>query len=221
MFNQNNTFIINLDKRQDRLKYCAKQLSTVNIKFTRYPAICPDMTKISEDPIWKDSYQEINPQKTKKYKHYLKGSLGCKISHYNVIKKAKDANLDYVIIFEDDIIIKDDMKHIFNINLISKLPHNWDILYFGGDIIGKQKHKVDTNIFKVDGVIYTLGYVLHSRAYDKIMKAFIHNKTECDNIYVNLGKNKIINVYKIEPDVVYQTWNNSDIVSGYVSKKYR
>ena len=65
-------FVINLEKRPDRLKFIKKELEYIGWNYNVFKA---------HD---KDSF------------------LGCTLSHTDVIKKAKDNNWKYVMVIEDD-----------------------------------------------------------------------------------------------------------------------
>ena len=78
-----NLYYINLDKRTDRNKLMINQLKRVNknkkFKINRFSAI----------------------------RNSIHGGIGCGKSHIKVLKIAKQLNLPYVIVIEDDI----DMQH--------------------------------------------------------------------------------------------------------------
>lgn len=198
LFCQKNVYLINIDNRKDRLKSSTKLLNSLDIPYTRFSAIVPDINEIKNNIIWNKSYQGINPKKCKKWKNYLKGSLGCKMSHYNVIKLAKEAKLPYVIVFEDDIVALHDKNHINTVfediyNFISE-NNTWDIIYLGGKVIGKTYNKIH-DISKVQSVLQTTGYILNNKAYNIVMDNFIKINTECDNILISLSNKNIIETY--------------------------
>ena len=84
-------FLINLDKRKDRLDRCNEifEKNGVLDLVERFPGIIPDP---SEDiPYTKD---------TEKIKVPL---YGCLLSHINIIKKAKSEGLKSILVLEDDV----------------------------------------------------------------------------------------------------------------------
>lgn len=209
LFCKKNVYLINIDNRKDRLKSSTSLLNSLDIPYNRFSAIVPDMNKIKNNITWNKSYQGINPKKCKKWKNYLKGSLGCKMSHYNVIKLAKEADLPYAIVFEDDIVTSYDKDYINTIfkdiyNFISK-NNTWDIIYLGGTVIGKTYSIID-NISKVQSVLKTTGYILNNKAYDIVMDSFIKNNIECDNILLSLSNKNLIETYY---NNLFQQLNNS------------
>lgn len=220
-FNKNNVFVINLDRRKDRLKSCSDRLKSLNIPFTRFSAIEPDMKIIKDDQLWKNSYQGISHDKSLKFKNYLKGSIGCKMSQYSVIKIAKDNDLPYVVVFEDDIILLDNADDILKeVYSFINNKNDWDILYLGGKITGKIHETVNgyKYINRVQSVLQALSYVVNNKKYDFIMENFVKRNIECDNILESLGRRNKIKIYHCH--IFKQTWNDSDIISGYI-KNYK
>ena len=133
-----NVYLINLEKRQDRLEMSSKILSNININFTRFNAISPIISQLENNELWYNAYKDFCRRDRRRRKlKYTIGALGCKMSHYYILKKAKELNIDYVIILEDD--IKLNPNYLKNRDVIDKhileLINNknqWDIIYIGG-----------------------------------------------------------------------------------------
>jgi GR25 family glycosyltransferase involved in LPS biosynthesis len=100
---QNNTIYINLDHRTDRNVSIKKELSKIGIDNPkRFPAIKTEM-----------------------------GIVGCCLSHMRCIQEAMQKDLDYICIFEDDIIIK---RPELLMRKVKKLINNdWDCLLLSGN----------------------------------------------------------------------------------------
>ena len=100
---QNNTIYINLDHRTDRNESIKKELSKIGIDNPkRFPAIKTEM-----------------------------GIVGCCLSHMRCIQEAMQKDLDYICIFEDDIIIK---RPELLMRKVKKLINNdWDCLLLSGN----------------------------------------------------------------------------------------
>lgn len=209
IFKKKNVFVINLDNRKDRLDRVTKQLSSVNIPFTRFSAIRPNIENIKNDDLWNKSYQGINKGKSDKWNQYLKGALGCKMSHYYIIENAKKNNLEYVVIFEDDALICENaIKKIDEINLFFN-NDKWDMLYLGGGIKNPSKVNNFDFIRKVNINLQTIGYIVKKKSYDKLLKYIISQTNEIDNLYTCLQKYQIIKAYNCE--LVYQDFKDSNI----------
>lgn len=95
--------VINLDQRQDRLNKIKRMFSQFEfVKLRRFSAIS----------------------------HKI-GWIGCALSHIRVVKEAKNRNLDYVIVLEDDTYIRDPVrfKQLFPriMNYLQNNLEKWDL----------------------------------------------------------------------------------------------
>ena len=114
-------YVINLDKRTDRLKHITKQCKNANIDFERFSAC--DGNNVSKYKNYIDKYFDKNNKLTK-------GQLGCALSHILIWEKIHKNNNKNTLILEDDAIIdvnfwkkidilKNDLETNFNILLLS------------------------------------------------------------------------------------------------------
>ena len=124
-----NIYLINLDRRPDRLSYVSKQLDSIGLPFERFSAI--DGQK--EDAILPDIRRElfIINQKNKP----VRGEIACAASHLAVWKRFLATNEEYALVLEDDIDISHDLPSIQQhalslgldfINLSSNTPYELD-----------------------------------------------------------------------------------------------
>lgn len=111
-------FVINMDKDIDRYKKLQKQFP--HIKLERIQGV--DIKKMS-DKEKRDATTEIM------YKFGTDGIIGCFLAHKNVWKKIVNENIDYAVVFEDDVNIESDIKD--TVNDIVKKQYNFDILLLG------------------------------------------------------------------------------------------
>ena len=104
MFNKENTYVINLEKRIDRLQTISDELARHNIEFQVFKA-----------------FEEEND-----------GTLGCLKSHLQLIKLAKEKQLPHIFIMEDDCFYSDfkfsnppeDWKMLFFGGVVNKVYNN-------------------------------------------------------------------------------------------------
>ena len=54
-----NVYLINLEKRQDRLEMSSKILSNININFTRFNAISPIISQLENNELWYNAYKDF------------------------------------------------------------------------------------------------------------------------------------------------------------------
>lgn len=114
-------FLINLDKRPDRLSYVASQLHALQLDYERLSAI--DGEKLNIETI---KGIKINQKRhyIERYRYLSLGEIGCFLSHYTIWKKIIDLKLDYALILEDDITIDPDLPKI----LVNPLIHKFDLI---------------------------------------------------------------------------------------------
>jgi len=118
------SYLINLDKDLDRLAFFKSNFERLGITFERIAAV--DGRTFSEE-----DYQAFMQKRPRNYnrdnsKKWLRGQMGCFLSHYNVWKKIAEGRENYCAVFEDDIHISNDLKHILQSE--NWIPHNIDII---------------------------------------------------------------------------------------------
>lgn len=189
-------YIINLDKRPDRWDQCIKQLEKCNIKnYERFSAII------------------YNNQTSIK-----KGAMGCKLSHLNIIKKAKAENMPNILILEDDFLLCNNFLEKYNSIVDNMLTNkiSFNMLFLGFSTHPPCEYS-DTSIFnlkKITHAFTTHAYIVNNNFYDIIINAIEHSHQEVDVCYTELQKT-YDNTYGIFPCLVSQSESFSDI-EGYV-----
>lgn len=154
-------FCINLDERTDRWERSKNEFEKIGIldKIERFSAIKE-----------KD------------------GRLGIIKSNLEIVKYAKDNNLDNVLVFEDDVkfVVDDVKKHLFNsINQIGNMK--WSLFYLGANTHSKLI-KLKTNL-----ILLKNSYAVHAMAYNKIVYDKFIKKYENMNEIINFDD--ILDVY--------------------------
>jgi GR25 family glycosyltransferase involved in LPS biosynthesis len=202
------SYCINLDRRQDRWEKSIKLFEKFNINAERFSAF--DGKTLSLD-----------------YPHA--SELGGSISHMNVIKKAKELNLPNVLIFEDDVEIDDDITNKFS-DIISQIPNDWDMIYFGGNHQGGI-NQVSENIFRVTHTYALQMYAVNNKCYDTIInfledriEKVLNNKVSVKpsvaaDFFIALLQPSI-NCYCIRPHLSWQLQDFSDIQERVVNYDY-
>ena len=200
-------YLINLDHRQDRYFSCLDQFDKIGlINVERFSAIKPTMDEIN-------SCSFID--KTKLWKNdtnYIIGASGCKLSHYNILKKALLDNKDnkYVCIFEDDIVFEDNtiINLIKSINYIENKNIDFDILYLSVNLTKKEEaEKINDHLLKLKGGLTTTAQIFQTKNLEKIIKVIEKSNAEIDNTY----RDYLIEKYCVYPMCTYQKNSYSDI----------
>lgn len=132
--------------------------------------------------------------------------IGCKKSHIEVIKYAKENNLKNIMVVEDD---------IYNIVPWDKInltfpEGDWDILFLGGIISDYlPNHKWP---WLRSRVWCAHAYIVNSTFYDTILNDVdVEDKFPIDKYYHDYGQTH--KVYTINPIVIGQRQDHSDIAN--------
>lgn len=138
------TYLINLDGSDERLKNASEILTNQNVKFERFPAV-DGRGKPLED------FENYNDEKAKKImgRSLLNGEIGCYLSHIGCIKKFLSSDADYLVVLEDDMKLSNDYKK--TLDQVLDFLHNNKIIYWNLINIGAKKRKIYTNIQTFNG----------------------------------------------------------------------
>ena len=202
MFNINNIFdqvyVINLDKRKDRLEHIKKQFSEYDISFRRVSAV--------------DGHQCKNKPENASIND---GEWGCTLSHIKVLKNARKNGYEQFLVFEDDVVFEDNFLERFE-NYYKQLPSKWEMFYLGANTTHDQKIKeISRNVKRTFHSLTTHSYALKSKICGKILNTIENNKNKkpVDNIYTSIQKEH--NVYVFKPNIVIQMEGYSNVRSGF------
>jgi glycosyl transferase family 25 len=154
-------FYINLARRRDRMILIENELDIIiREKIIRFNAIQNDY-----------------------------GTVGCCSSHLEILKIAKENNLNKIIIFEDDMIWNNFEKNYLIYEQMVK--NDYDILLFGG-----YKVIFDNFTFKVNCSSTSHAYLIKKHYYDSLIEN-LENSRKLFLNYVNQKNNKKIKKYLI------------------------
>lgn len=131
------TFLINLERRSDKLQSSKFQLDFLNISFNVFTAVDGGKLRNQLDQN-KNAIAELVGIKNLKLKRKtLEKSnnslshVGCWLSHLKLMQKIEDLKIDdNILILEDDFVADGDAVSLID-SAINKLPSNWDLLYVG------------------------------------------------------------------------------------------
>jgi GR25 family glycosyltransferase involved in LPS biosynthesis len=203
-------YVINLDRRTDRMKECQEEFKKIGVEVERISAI--DAKELT------DRTELNHKQKT----YYAVTSV-----HRKLMEDATLNKDDNILIFEDDVKFIDNFNEIFN-KKIQFLPEDWDMLFIGGNhilhvdgfdlITGDKDFKVTAQNYKSlnyeltkSPCTYTThAMAINSKFYDTVikkMKEFPIIPT--DNLYVQLQGE--CNAYTFLPSLAIQRASFSDI----------
>jgi GR25 family glycosyltransferase involved in LPS biosynthesis len=217
-------YIINLDSRKDKYLNTIKECNNNGIyNIERFSAIKPTYDNIlgckfiDINKLWNLKRNDIN---------YVIGASGCKMSHYEVLKKSltNDSSYKYICILEDDVSFEGDVLLYLN-NALKYIENNsidMDILFFASNINFKDDAiKIDNNLLKLNKGLQTTAQLFKYNKLEKIINTIENSYSEIDNTYMELLNNR----YCINPMCVYQKNFYSDILNkdtnyGDIHKKF-
>lgn len=130
-------YYINSKKRKDRKQFMENQLLNIDIPYSRFEAIVPTEKSISKDGeyysfltrnMFKEEHSLMGIEKIPP--NYFRGTLGCYLSHYFLLKKIAKSNFNNTLVIEDDCNLNCgksliELKKAFT---DKKIPNNWDII---------------------------------------------------------------------------------------------
>lgn len=117
-----NTWVINLNKREDRWKSTQERLSKINIHPKRWDAI-DATTKVTRN-IYKEVFNKESSD------HLTLRELACYLSHYSLWIELRNKKVPYALILEDDIILPD-ITGVIDFQKVLDHSLGFEILFFG------------------------------------------------------------------------------------------
>ena len=177
-------YLINLDRRPDRLQQMNKIL--IGINFDRVSAV---------------DGNKYNPTKLKN------GEYGCLQSHINIITDALEKNYDRILILEDDVLPIHNFYKIFSKH---PFPNKWDILYLGGN---QSRNGIDFDrvsyYYRTYNTLGTFAYALPKHMYQIVIDEMTKYLRPSDLSLIELQKKYY--AYVIWENLFICDVNNSDI----------
>ncbi len=193
-------FLINLDRRKDRLDRCSEIFYKNGVLdlVERFPGIIPDPSM--DIPFTKD---------TEKIKVPL---YGCLLSHINIIKKAKAEGLKSVLVLEDDV-------EFINIDAIDKSVDqlknkDWSLFYLGSNThVPLQRADDNLLVLKKGYASHAIAY--HESFYDYFINSFEERKIDIIDVWLSDYGQENFKSYCTYPITAVQVSNHSDIHDAY------
>jgi GR25 family glycosyltransferase involved in LPS biosynthesis len=196
-------FLINLDRREDRLDEFMKKYPIAKNSLTRYSAADGQKLKMTESIKHLFRNNKFN---------WLGGKIGCALSHYNIWVENKENNI--IVVLEDDIEFVSNFKKLWR-EMYKDLPKDFDYIPLNmeyyieeykvsgkknrKDVFGQKISEYNKSFYKVNDTINsignfgTCGYIISKNGIKKLLdkvesEGFIN---EVD-IFIN---NTELNVY--------------------------
>lgn len=222
MSNDLKTYYINLDDRTDRNSEIIGEIKKAKItNFERFSAVRPDRNMIENcnlinvDKLWPKDGKPPNINDEKDFK-YIRGAVGCKLSHYNILKKFYSQDKEkYLLVLEDDCVLTENALDVLNNSLsyLNKFNIKFNILYFSATI---HHHEYYNFCQKISDDVLKLkkgwGNTTHAMIFSReTVKNIINILEKSDNEIDDVYKNKVNNRYVTNPVIGFQRASPSDI----------
>lgn len=204
-------YLINLESRKDRLNIFLKNY---NLKFNYEIITAIDKTYINPLELYKKNilgkigFNNLNKNiRDYHYEFNSKGAIGCYLSHIKTWEKIIEDNVDYGIIYEDDVQMNKRINEKIIYNYIKNLPKDWDILLLNKNRIkGKLYNK---NIYKIQRFICTHSYIIKKTSINKIINNIYPINQQIDFKLSILAEKHLINIYHYKnKDTTYKQNNH-------------
>ena len=217
------TYLINLDRRPDRLERFMKsfEASDVNkIQLTKISAVDGGELDISKVPLSEVARGELKQIETTGFrsKHYqlTRGAIGCYLSHVKVWRDIVDNGHRHGLIFEDDVNIPKDLYHKMEKSM-KNIPNDWDIILFGYHCKDCENMK---GYRKVNRFILLHCYAISNSGIIKILKTnSLFPITQQIDAYLSELSEDILNIYTVPNPIIHQNGSRTDIQMPIIKQK--
>jgi len=200
-------FVINLKERIDRYERFTNEFTREGItNWERFDAIRYDPKIHGYESEFNNFLKDHD-----KSEHYLKSAFGCMLSHYTIIKIAKERGYNNVIILEDDFIFTQGWKDNLNKCLadLEKMP--WLFFYFHMGYYSQNAYiNVTENLVCPRQGLGTTGYVVKKEMFDFLLDNMLKYGKQIDVFYFQKIQNSGI-VLAAKNNIIIQGESWSDI----------
>ena len=203
-------YVINLDRSIGRYEYVKNTIYKLGLPLERISAV--DGATLSPEQI-----KQVADLQS--YNIFLghapeRGTIGCSLSHIKAWQKFLDSNLDFAVIFEDDISFEPEKLRSTIDNLIENQTM-WDVVSFeihhrGMPLTIKSLSNRQNLVIYLTNVSHAGAYMLNRSAAEKLLAKALPIKMPIDH-YFTRGWELDIKFTGIEPRLVHQTFGQSDI----------
>ena len=135
-------YVINLDRRTDRLEEFQEEMDMLQLPFKRFPGILK-----------------------------TPGTVGCGMSHLAILKEARDLGLKNVLIFEDDFMLQVSKDEFWGaVDDFFKTEKDYDVFLLAAWIKKKTDHS--DKLFRVQEAQGASAYIVNSWFYDPLIELY-------------------------------------------------
>jgi len=216
-------FIINLKHRTDRRDDVIKELTKAKLdNYEMFDAVQPKT--IEEINNWNPKFVSEKPDWLRSdFLKFRLGSLGCLLSHVEIMKTSLERGYEQVLILEDDAEFRLGKYDSFNevLESLESQTRNikFDMFYFGGTHEQDKLWQISENIFQTKGTGTTGAYLINSRGMKLILK-LIKGYNDAIDVFYKKSAQQILKCYTTIPALIIQKDSYSDIVQTNVKYNF-
>lgn len=206
-------FVINLEKRPDRLEKFKKMSDKIGFEYEIFSAV--DGKKIDRNSLVEGRiFQTESNEFYRTIDDYFLGQLGCILSHLRLLKYCRDNNIKNVLILEDDVDFSDEFQSRFD-NFTLNFDQEWHMIYFSGSLV--ETSDEFNSYSKLLTCHTTHSYAVNSSIYDYLIEKldFEMLSKPVDVVYSQLHSD--IKSWIVIPFFTYQSDGFSDIQNKFTN----
>lgn len=190
-------YVVNLDRDVDRMRRVATRLSRLGITYNRFPALAAERSLL---PLGK----------------LTAGHYAVARSHKAVLERAFECGCQRVLIFEDDVVLRDDTAEWMRtlVPQLSSLP--WDIFFFGLRL-DEDGGRVAENLSRVKKSFHAHAYAVQREAIGRVV-SFIDESLVRQFNFDCFEDSKLERVYA-NPILAIQEPSFSRILGRFVDRR--
>jgi len=197
------TYLINLDRREDRLKTSLLEFEKIDSTFTRFPAI--DGKNIDLEIIETDNLR------------WNKSAYALTLTTIEILKEAIDNDYNNILIFEDDIEFHSCFDILFD-SYMSSVPNKYDFLFLGYTNTSAPS-MYNTHWDKVRSSFSCHAYAINKHMFKPFLK-LLSNLDKPIDYYTNIIIGSRLNSFNSKVKLVFQKNGISDIEGGYYNVNF-
>jgi len=195
-------YVINLDERSDRYKKIQLEFERVGItNYVRFPAVKPDLADY-----------DVKHNFASKDQNYIRGSIGCKMSHLAVLKHARRRGFNKILIFEDDVEFTGDLTSLKS--TLQALKDDFTLLYLSANLYRANIKPVRKGYAKISNALCAHSYVVNCRDLDYLLSGIERSPHEVDVFYKQVQLDK--KCFILTPGITKQRSDYSNIMERKV-----
>ena len=190
-------YLINLDKRKDRLITTTELLSKKGFSnIERFSAV--NGQKLSNKDILyyvdKDALQPIYDNERTEHHQLSIGAVGCSLSHLHIWNHFYSSKDEYIMIFEDDTLPNITCQQL-SFYLVD-VPHDWDIILCGGIYNGNTY--VNKHVDRIESFYCLHAYIINKNKMELLLNTALPMSKQIDSWLSDLSKEGSLNIYGLK-----------------------